>query len=72
MEAEKTIKEIIEERQEQLKDLEQLQDMKQSQFVDALTNDIEGGAVASVMETPTAAKGAAADDAGEDGGEGAG
>ena len=28
MEAEKTIKEIVEERQEQLKDLEQLQDMK--------------------------------------------
>lgn len=61
MEAEKSIKEIIEERQEQLKDLEQLQDIKQSQFVDALTNDIEGGAAASV-EAPTTALGAESQD----------
>ena len=62
MEAERSIKDIIDERQEQLRDLEQLQDMKQSQFVDALTNDIDGtGAGGStVLEALTAKKGAAA------------
>jgi hypothetical protein len=37
---EKTIQDILEEREDQLKELEQLQDMKQSAFVDALAHDI--------------------------------
>ena len=57
MEVEKTIKDIINERQEQLKDLEQLQDMKSSNFVDALTNDIEGNVFttgpSTILETIT-------------------
>ena len=65
MEAERTIKDILEERQEELKDLEQLQDMKSTQFVEALTHDIEGSANATggpvFADTPSA-KGAAAED----------
>lgn len=60
MQAEKSIKDIIEERQAQLKDLEQLQDMTQSQFVDALTNDIDGTAgpgTSAVVEALTSKKG---------------
>ena len=58
MEAERTIKDIIEERQEELKDLEQLQDMKSTNFVEALTTDIESKVAIStgpvLTETPSA------------------
>jgi len=50
----KTIAEILLEREQQLKDLEQFQDMKNSQFVDALAADIDKAGGAGGISIPTA------------------
>ena len=62
----KTIAEILEERAQQLKDLEQFGDLKNSQFVDALAADIDKAGGAGGMSLPVTSGASGADGAAVD------
>ena len=56
----KTIAEILEEREQELKDIEQFKDMKNSQFVDALAADMGNTGGSTVLNLPSASLGSTA------------